>query len=72
MSDINRQKIMIYYGGFRDILGGVNSHISNLEKEYKNQGYQENISLDRLPILLRYILIWWNDYQMFLFSIGFV
>ena len=37
MSDINRQKIMIYYGGFRDILGGVNSHISNLEKEYKNE-----------------------------------
>ena len=74
MSDINRQKIMIYYGGFRDILGGVNSHISNLEKEYKNQGYQvETISLDRLPILLRYIPhLVERISNVFYFPLGFV
>ncbi len=74
MSDNKRQKIIIYYGGFRDILGGVNSHISNLEKEYKNQGHTvDTLSLDRLPVILRYVphLIE-RVLNFFYFPLGFV
>lgn len=74
MPNIKMHKITIYYGGFRDILGGVNSHISNLEKEYKNQGHTvETISLDRLPFLLRYLPHLAERFlNFFYFPMGFV
>ena len=50
------QKINIYYAGFKHRVGGAYFHVVNIEKGLKELGYEiDVITLDRLPLLIRYI-----------------
>jgi hypothetical protein len=50
------QKINIYYAGFKHRVGGAYFHVVNIEKGFKELGYEiDVITLDRLPLLIRYI-----------------
>lgn len=51
-----RQKVNIYYAGFKHRVGGAFFHVVNIEKGLKELGYEiDIITLDRLPLLIRYI-----------------
>ena len=53
---MKQKNVIIYYGGFRFVYGGVNSHIKLIESELKEQGFKVSlITLDSLPILLKYL-----------------
>ena len=49
-------KVTIFYGGFKFVVGGVNSHASSLKLGMQSIGHEVTlITLDDLPGLLKYL-----------------
>jgi glycosyltransferase involved in cell wall biosynthesis len=49
-------KVSIFYGGFKFVVGGVNSHANTLKLGIQSMGHDASlITLDDLPILLKYL-----------------
>ena len=51
----NKQKIQIFYGGFKFVKGGVNSHSISLKQEFEKYYDVSLITLDDLSIIFRFI-----------------
>ena len=51
-----RLKVIIFYGGFKFVLGGVNSHANALKLGIQSMGHEATlVTLDDLPFLLKYL-----------------
>ena len=50
-----KKKIQIFYGGFKFVKGGVNSHSFSLKQQFEKKYDVTLITLDDLSILVRFI-----------------
>ena len=54
---MKKKTIQIFYGGFKFVKGGVNSHSKSIADVFKKNYNVQLITLDNLSIFIRFYLI---------------